>query len=272
MMWILRKIILFAAVVGCMAAFAYAQTKKNQRTPADKDVAAPASSDGQIEPSKENSKKKTNQRPVNSQTEKDDVVPTPKGDGTVYRYEFYQPDFVVSRYIITHDDAGNGKIVFYKRGHDEPLDDPVKLTGITLDAIRTTLAEMDFLASTENYQYEKDYSHLGTSRITIERGEQKRTVEYNWTTHKLARQLAAEYRRISNLYLWKFEINISRENQPLEAPKLMERLDQMVGQEQVADPDSLIPFLSELSNDERLPLMARNRAAKIIQKIEKKKK
>ena len=34
----------------------------------------------------------------------------------------------------------------------------------------------------------------------------------------------------------------------------------------------MIPFLTTLSNDERVPLIARNHASKIVKKIEKKKK
>ncbi|MBX3243198.1 MAG: hypothetical protein KF685_01875 [Acidobacteria bacterium] len=195
----------------------------------------------------------------------------PAGNDAVYQYEFSQPDFVISRIIVKHNDSGKGTITFFK-GDDEPLEDPISLGDATLERVRTVLRDMDFLNSVEDYQYEKDYSHLGTSSITLEQGGRKRTAKYNWTTNKLARQLVEEYRRISNLYIWKFDINLSRENLPLESPKLMERLDQMVSRDQVADTQGLIPFLNELSNDERLPLMARNRAIKIIKQIEKKAK
>lgn len=237
-----NSLIVLMLAVTAFSAFASAQTKKNQRA---------------AEP----------QKAVESTPNTE-----PAGNGTTYRYEFSQPDFVISRVVISHNDGGKGTITFFKRSYDEPLEDPISLSEATLERIRAVLRDMDFLNSSEDYQYEKDYSHLGTSSVTVEQGERKRTAKYNWTTNKLARQLVEEYRRVSNLYIWKFDINLSRENQPLESPKLMERLEQMVGRDQVADTDGLIPFLNELSNDERLPLMARNRAVRIVKQLEKKKK
>ena len=81
-----------------------------------------------------------------------------------------------------------------------------------------------------------------------------------------------EYRRISNEYTWKFEITIARQNQPLQTPSLMESIDSYLSRGEITDPPHLLPFLEELSNDERLPLIARNRATKLIKQIEKPKK
>ncbi len=240
----LNGFIILVLAVTAFSASASAQTKKNQRAAEPKKAVAPALT----------------------------AEPEPVGNGTIYRYEFSQPDFVISRIVINHNDGGKGTITFFKRDHDEGLEDPISLSEATLERIRAVLRDMDFLNSAEDYQYEKDYSHLGTSSVTVEQGDRNRNAKYNWTTNKFAKQLVEEYRRISNLYIWKFDINLSRENQPLESPKLMERLDLMVGRDQIADPDGLIPFLNELTNDERLPLMARNRAARIIKQIEKKKK
>ena len=45
-----------------------------------------------------------------------------------------------------------------------------------------------------------------------------------------------------------------------------------INREEISDPPHLIPFLTELSTDERLPLMARDHAAKLVKQIEKTKK
>ena len=37
--------------------------------------------------------------------------------------------------------------------------------------------------------------------------------------------LADEYRKIGNQFIWMFDINVARENQPLEAPRIMDALD-----------------------------------------------
>ena len=78
-----------------------------------------------------------------------------------------------------------------------------------------------------------------------------------------------EYRKISNQYVWQFDLSISRENQPLNAPGLMDELDSYLRRNEISDPTQMLPLLKELSNDERIPLIARNHATKLAEKIEK---
>jgi hypothetical protein len=184
-------------------------------------------------------------------------------------YEFSQPDFTTNRITIRHDDKGRGDISFSKNGSDETITDPVQLSGITLERIAATLAELDFLNSTENYQYEKDYSHLGNIKFTLKSGGRSRTTTYNWTENKAAKALMDEYRRIGHQYVWMFDIGVARANQPLEAPKLMDTLDGYFRRGEISDPEQMIPFLRGLSDDERIPLIARNHAAKLVKQIEK---
>lgn len=184
-------------------------------------------------------------------------------------YEFSQPDFTINRIAIRHDDKGSGDISFSKNGSDETITDPIQLSTITLERIAATLAELDFLNSTENYQYEKDYSHLGNIKFTLRSVERSRTTTYNWTENKAAKTLMDEYRRIGQQYIWMFDIGVARANQPLEAPKLMDTLDGYFRRGEISDPEQMIPFLRGLSDDERIPLIARNHAAKLVKQIEK---
>ena len=69
-----------------------------------------------------------------------------------------------------------------------------------------------------------------------------------------------------------FDITVARENQPLETPRLMQTLDGYLKRNGISDPPQMIPFLQDLTNDERVPLITRNNAARIIKEIEKKKK
>ena len=87
-----------------------------------------------------------------------------------------------------------------------------------------------------------------------------------------ARALADEYRKLSNQYIWMFDINLSRENQPLESPKLMDVIDGYIRRNEISDAVQLIPFLKQLGDDERIPLIARNHATRLIKQIEKEKK
>ena len=70
-----------------------------------------------------------------------------------------------------------------------------------------------------------------------------------------------EYRRAADQAILIFDITIARENQPLNAPKLMEVMESLVKRDGLSDPQQLLPLLQDLSTDEHVPLIARNHAA-----------
>lgn len=189
-----------------------------------------------------------------------------------FKYEFTQPDFVTSKIVIEHDEKGIGKISFERGGADEMFTDPLTVSAAALKRINDNFMALNFLETAESYQFEKDFSHLGNIRITLNRGGSSRSTTFNHTTNKHAKALADEYRGIANQAQWIFDINIARENQRLETPNQMKHLEALLKRNEISDPEQLLPFLQELSNDERLPLIARNNATRIIQSIEKKKK
>jgi hypothetical protein len=187
-----------------------------------------------------------------------------------YYYEFTQKDFVVRHIVIEHDESGNGKISFEKKDFDEPVTDPLQLSPASLEKIKALFQTLNFVESTETYQdAERNYAHLGTMKIRRKTDGKERTVTFNWTENKDARALADEYRKIGQQYVWQFDMSVARENQPLEAPGLMDALDGYLRRNEISDPPQIVPLLKELSNDERIPLMARNKATKIIKQIEK---
>lgn len=190
----------------------------------------------------------------------------------VYFYEFTRPGFLYERILIEHDEAGKGKISFLKDGFDELITDPLELSALTMTNLKNAFTALNFLDSTENYQYSRDFSNMGNIRITVKKDGRERTAKYNWTDNKKAKFLMDEYRRIGNEYTWKFEIGIARQNQPLQAPGLMDKLDSYIKQKEIADPPHLLAFLNEMANDERIPLIARDHASRIVKQIEKNKK
>jgi hypothetical protein len=213
---------------------------------------------------------KRNERPASLANTKSDS--TTAAYTPLYLYEFDRPGFTYSRILIEHDEAGKGKISFLKDSFQEMLTDPLQLSEVTMTNIRKTLTALNFLDSTENYQYSRDFSNMGNVTFTVKKEGRERTVKYNWTDNKDAKFLMDEYRRIGNEYTWKFEIGIARENQPLQTPGLVDELDGYLQRSEISDPSHLLPFLEPLSNDERLPLMARNHVTKLIKQIEKPKK
>ena len=124
-----------------------------------------------------------------------------------------------------------------------------------------------FLDSETNYQSDKQFPHLGTMKLTMTEGEKKRTAEFNYSNVKEAAELAREYRRIADQASFVFDISVARENQPLNAPKLMEGFESLLKRNALSDPQQVVPLLKEISSDERLPLIARNHALRILAKI-----
>jgi len=254
---------LFAALIfaAALTVSAGAQTGKASK-PASSKPAAPVPTP---EPSPDPPKK--NERP----TDRNSAAKSGAAQGYLptYFYEFERPGFITSTVFIEHDASGKGKISFKKKDFDELMTDPIQLSKATVDGINDALTRLDFLGSAENYQYEKDMPQMGNITIKFRSGERERTVKFNWTTNKDAKFLMDEYRRISNEYTWKFEMVTVRENQPLESPRMLDAFDSLLQRGEFTDPQHLVPFLKGLSDDERLPLIARNHAARLIKRLEK---
>jgi hypothetical protein len=190
-------------------------------------------------------------------------------DDAVYAYEFRQPAFYIRHIKVSHDSAGRGEITFERQGDLEQVVEPLELSATSLARIKGLWDALRFLESNANYQSDRDYSHLGTIRLGMTRGGRTREAEFNWTTDASAKALADEYRRVSNQSVFVFDIALARQLQPLNSPKLMERLDKFLSMNELTDPQQLVPLLRDLSTDERLPLMARNHAGRILKKLEK---
>jgi hypothetical protein len=215
---------------------------------------------------------KKNSRPDPTSVKNDDTGAAEKNKTrglATYFYEFVRPGFSYSHVWIEHDDAGRGTISFLKDGDDEKITDPIALSPITVKKIDELLHQLDFLSSTETYQFERDFSHLGNVKFTVRKGGKERTVTYNWTTNKHAKDLMDEYRRIANEYTWLFEFSVARVNQPLRTPGMMDGLDGLLRRNEISHPPHLLTFLSEVASDEKLPLIARNHASRLIKQIEK---
>lgn len=262
-----------AIAVALILTFAFvAQASRAQSKPSSMAVKPPTPSPIEASPP-HTTPKKSNTRPqVPETTEAADTSPATSALKRLYYYEFTQPDFIISRIVITHDSSGKGEISFNKSGIDEMISEPIEISREVLSRIESAFERLNFLQSDENYQYEKDYPHLGVIKIRVTDDGRSREAVFNWTENPDAKLLKDEYRRIGNQFLWIFDIGVARENQPLESPKLMQYLDSLLKRNEVADAVQMLPFLRTLADDERLPLIARNHAAKLAKQLEKLKK
>ncbi len=192
-----------------------------------------------------------------------------KTDPVKYTYEFSQPKFYVKHIVLEHDENGRGTITFERLNEDVTISEPIELSTSALARINALWQALQFLDSDKNYQSDKQFPHLGTMRIGMQRGERKRVAEFNWTNNSDASKLVNEYRKASDQALLVFDISIARENQPLNAPKLMELFESLLKRDGLSDPRQLLKLLQDMSTDEHIPLIARNHALRLIKQIEK---
>lgn len=190
-------------------------------------------------------------------------------DPVKYTYEFTQPRFYVKHIVLEHDANGRGTVTFERLNEDASVSEPIELSPAALSRINAAWQGLQFLDSTADYQADKQFPHLGTMRIGMERGERKRVAEFNWTNNPNAETLVNEYRKVADQAILIFDISIARQNQPLGAPKLMEAMESLLNRNALSDAQQLLPLLKELSTDERVPLIARNHALRLIKKIQK---
>ncbi|MGH9872861.1 MAG: hypothetical protein ACRD9S_10395 [Pyrinomonadaceae bacterium] len=236
--------IVLCALLFAAAGNIEAQTKTNERQP----EAAPAT-------------------PASPGTQRREENKKPP-DTTRYFYEFTQPDFLIRHIIIEHDANGLGKITFERKGEETPIEEPINLSMGALGRVLGAWTELRFLESTENYQADKQFPHLGTMRLKMERDQLKRIAEFNWTNNKTASLLTNEYRRVADQAVLIFDISVARETQPLATPKLMDQFEMQMKRNGLSDPQQLVPLLTDISTDEHLPLIARNHALRLIKKLE----
>jgi hypothetical protein len=216
----------------------------------------------------ENTATKQNSRPDRSAASGPTTSPI-SGAAVKYTYEFTQPKFYVKHIVLEHDGAGHGKITFERLNEDVPIEESLEVSAAALARIAKYWAALKFLDSEANYQTSQDFSHLGTMRIGMEQGGRKRVAEFNWTHDDNASALINEYRRLADQAILVFDLTLARENQPLNAPKLMEVMESLLKRNGLSDPKQLLPFLKDLSTDEHIPLIARNHALRLIKQIQK---
>jgi hypothetical protein len=210
----------------------------------------------------------------NARPEKSSAVPASQAapglnTSARFSYEFTQPQFFLRHILIEHDASGHGKITFERLNEEVPIVENLEISPAALERISALWQALKFLESETNYQSEKQFPHLGTMKLSMIEGEKKRTAEFNWSNVPEASDLAKEYRRVADQASLVFDISVARENQPLNAPKLMEALESLLKRNGLSDPKQLVPLLKEINSDERLPLIARNHAVRLLAKVNK---
>jgi len=271
---------LILAVTFSVSAQTKRKTSKNKPAKKSTPMKSPTAAESEATPAiKKNSRPETESQPTAAPNEKpNETVKTNERPAAaaenkpVYFYEFSKSDFLISKVFIEHDENGKGKITFQKKDFAEPVTDPLQLSPATLERVKAIWQTLNFLDSTETYQAVKDFSHLGTMKISMKKDGRERAATFNWTDNKDVKNLADEYRRIGQQFIWIFDVSVARENQPLDAPRLLDALGSLIRRSEISDAAQMLPLLKEISEDERVPLIARNHAVRLTTEIEKSEK
>ena len=262
-----------ALALGGAALLASAQSRATRANPRRAAAPAPTPTPAAAPaPQKATARPAAGQGKANSRAEAPaDGKPAAKSDpnAPTYVYEFEHPDFVVYFIHIEHDEAGRGHIRFERRSDVEQLTEPFELAPAALARIRGHWKALNFLDSTADYQGERHYPSYGKSRLKLRQAGRERTAEFNYAADPDAFALATEYRRAADQAVFVFELKIALESQPLETPKLISRLEMLYDRKGLSDAAQLLPLVRELTEDQRVPLVGRNHAVRILKKMEK---
>src|SRR5215471_5490306 len=105
------------------------------------------------------------------------------GAGARYRYIFENPRFTTPVQELEFDGSGQGKFRFQRKDSDEVVN-KLTVSSAVLSQIQLLFDDMNFLASDEDYQHKKDFSHLGNMTISYSRDGKERTVKFNYTDNQ----------------------------------------------------------------------------------------
>jgi len=188
--------------------------------------------------------------------------------GSHYRYLFENPRFTTPVQELEFDGSGQGKFRFKRKDADEVVN-KLSLSPEVLSQIQLILDDMNFLASDEDYQHKKDFSHLGNMTIGYSREGKERTVKFNYTENQSMNRLSDIFRNIVTQETRIFELEAVIANDPISAPAQLRMLENELKSKRVADPHRFDPILKNIKLDEGVPLIARNHADRLLQMIRK---
>ena len=190
--------------------------------------------------------------------------PAAAAQGEAYRYEFEQPNFLVTRIVIVLDAEGRGTLEYVEKDIPEPTRAPVTLRPESLSRLRR-LAEQ--VASLPPAPPSERHANLGLSKLSLVVNGQPVTVAFTYTPSPAVRELGQVFRGLITQHQRISQIEVARRYQPLDMPKLLRDLEADLNAKRIAEPAALADLLASLANDLRLSLIARNHARRLSARI-----
>ncbi|MBL8148681.1 MAG: hypothetical protein JNN15_02010 [Blastocatellia bacterium] len=184
-------------------------------------------------------------------------------------YKFENPRFDVSFVEIDIQFNGEGRLRYKKRDENDEVKESLKLLPSTVRRLQGLFNDLKFLESTDSYQSDKSLPHLGTVTLVMKANGREREINFNYTSNRSLMQIVELFRGIENQQRRLTELKFARQYSHLDLPKQLKNLEGELKRDKIAEPEQVLPILSEIALDDSLPLIARNSAEKLIKQIKK---
>lgn len=189
-----------------------------------------------------------------------------KVDQPAYWFEFDQPNFIISKIRIGLDGEGHGTLAYWQKDVD-PVNVEITLRPDSLARLKGMAEKVTLLP--EDTTPSDRHLNIGKTKVVFSQKGEKREAEFTYTPNQQMNALANFFRGLVTQHQRKSQLEVARRYQPLETPKILKDLESDLNGNRIAEPAALASLLKSLSTDERLPLIARNQAKKLSDRVGK---
>src|SRR5262249_27207658 len=152
--------------------------------------------------------------------------------------------------------TGEGNLRYKKRDDNDEMTIDFKLLPATMRRLAEQFDEIHFLdGGGESYQADKQLPHLGTITLGMRAEGREKNTSFNYSNNRTVMKLVDLFRAIENQQRRQVELRLARQFSPLDLPRQLKIIEDEMKRGRIAEPEQMLPLLSEISMDDSLPLI-----------------
>ena len=182
----------------------------------------------------------------------------------VYCREF--PSGVFEKQCLDLKPDGTGQSRFKRRGSEE-ASLVLTLSSNGREKFLSVVAATRNLADREKYDSKRKVANLGRKHITLEMGSETREAEFNYSDLKEVNTLTTFFDGLINQQVLISDLEMALQYERLSIPERLDQLEGEIRSGRIADPQSLIPVLDKIVQNERVVDYARNHAQQLKSQV-----
>ena len=182
----------------------------------------------------------------------------------VYCREF--PSGVFEKQCLDLKPDGTGQSRFKRRGSEE-ASSVLTLSSNGREKFLSVVAATRNLADREKYESKRKVANLGRKHITLEMGSETRQAEFNYSDLKEVNTLTTFFDGLINQQVLISDLEMALQYERLSIPERLDQLEGEIKSGRIADPQSLIPVLDKIVQNERVVDYARNHAQQLKSQV-----